>query len=295
MIWPGIYNIGIGLKFSKKMVESTLGFSSKRNLPKIHSFSLRKWTKTFESSASKKNILLFADEFTNYNDTPIGIKSILLFDKLGYKVRIPHHFDSGRTYLSKGLLKEAEKLAVRNVLALSDVVGEDNPLVGLEPSAILTIRDEYPELVPAYLKDKALCLAKYTYTFEEFMAKESDAGIIDTALFVEDEKNIRFHAHCFQKALSDTSLTKKVLEIPANYAATEIPSGCCGMAGSFGYEKEHYDLSMKIGELVLFPDVREHKDESMIVAAGTSCRHQIKDGANVEALHPAEVLYDALK
>ncbi|MBS2097826.1 FAD-binding and (Fe-S)-binding domain-containing protein [Carboxylicivirga linearis] len=295
MIWPSLYNIGIGLKFSKKIAESGFGFSSKRSLPSIHSNSLRKWTKTFKPTPSNKNIFLFADEFTNYNDTLIGIKSILLFDKLGYGVRVPHHFDSGRTYLSKGLLKEAEKFAVRNVLALSEVVGDDNPLVGIEPSAILTIRDEYLELVPSYLKEKALYLAKHTYTFEEFMAKENDAGAIDKTLFVEEERNIRFHAHCYQKALSDTSLTKKVLEIPGKYTADEIPSGCCGMAGSFGYEKEHYDLSMKIGELVLFPDVREHKDESMIVAAGTSCRHQIKDGTNVEALHPAEVLYEALK
>nr|WP_319401396.1 FAD-linked oxidase C-terminal domain-containing protein [uncultured Carboxylicivirga sp.] len=295
MMWPYLYNIGVKTKLSKIITESIVGFSAKRSLPQLSSFTLKKWAKKNAKSVGDKNVLLFADEFTNYNDTEVGVKTILLLERLGYNVKVPNHLDSGRTYLSKGLLKEAVKLATRNVLLLSEVVGEKNILIGVEPSAILTLRDEYPELVPAYLKDKAHRLAKYTLTFEEFMAKENEEGRVDQSLFVEDEKNVRFHAHCYQKALSDTSLTKRVLEIPLNYTADEIPSGCCGMAGSFGYEKEHYDLSMKIGELVLFPDVRENKDRSLIVAAGTSCRHQIKDGTDVVAIHPAEVLFDALK
>ncbi|MCU4162667.1 FAD-binding and (Fe-S)-binding domain-containing protein [Carboxylicivirga caseinilyticus] len=295
MIWPYLYNKGVGLKITGSITESLFSFSSKRSLPKLHSFTLRKWAKNHAIKETNRNVMLFADEFTNYNDTPIGIKTILLLEKLGYSVSVPYHAESGRTFLSKGLVGDAKVLAVKNVLALSDVVDEKNPLVGVEPSAILTIRDEYPELVPTYLKEKALQLARYTFTFEEFMAKELDEGKIDQSLFVEDEKNIRFHAHCYQKALSDTSYTKKVLEIPINYRADEIPSGCCGMAGSFGYEKEHYDLSMKIGELVLFPDVRENKERSLIVAAGTSCRHQIKDGTDVAAIHPVEVLFEALK
>jgi Fe-S oxidoreductase len=239
--------------------------------------------------------MIFADEFTNYNDTNIGVKTILLLEKLGYSVKVPHHYDSGRTYLSKGFLKEAVKLAEKNILALSDVVGSHNPLVGIEPSAILTLRDEYPDLVPSYLKEKAAVLAKYSLTFEEFLAQQYDDGQIVSSAFTDEKREIRFHAHCYQKALSDTSLTQKVLEIPANYTANEIPSGCCGMAGSFGYEKEHYDLSMKIGELVLFPDVRANKEHALISATGTSCRHQIKDGTDVTALHPAEILFEALK
>nr|WP_321405637.1 FAD-linked oxidase C-terminal domain-containing protein [uncultured Carboxylicivirga sp.] len=295
MIWPYLYNKGVGLKITGKITESFFGFSSKRSFPKLHSFSLRKWAKKYEIKETDRNVMLFADEFTNYNDTPIGIKTILLLEKLGYGVSVPYHVESGRTFLSKGLVGDAKVLAEKNVLALSEVVNEKNPLIGVEPSAILTIRDEYPELVPVYLKEKALQLARYTFTFEEFMAKELDEGKIDRSLFVEDEKNIRFHAHCYQKALSDTSYTKKVLEIPINYRADEIPSGCCGMAGSFGYEKEHYDLSMKIGELVLFPDVRKNGENSLIVAAGTSCRHQIKDGTDVAAFHPVEVLFQAMK
>ena len=131
--------------------------------------------------------------------------------------------------------------------------------------------------------------------FEEFIAREIDKGNIEESQFTDEPLNIKFHGHCQQKAIAGTSATAEALSIPKNYKVEEIPSGCCGMAGSFGYEKEHYDLSMKIGELVLFPEVRKSKDNHIIVAGGTSCRCQIKDGTNVDALHPAEVLYKALK
>ncbi len=295
MVFPYLYNIGINLKLIKRFNEINLGFSSKRSLPKLSRQSLRTWTRKNKNASEGRQVFLFADEFTNYNDASIGIQTILLLEKLGYTTKVPHHFDSGRTYLSKGLLKDAAKLAERNVLALSEIVSSESPLIGVEPSAILTLRDEYPELVPDYLKEKARQLAKYTMTIEEYLAHELDQGNIDKAEFVDESKDIRFHAHCYQKAISETSLTKKILEIPRNYSAVEIQSGCCGMAGSFGYEKEHYDLSMKIGELVLFPDVRENMNKALIAASGTSCRHQIKDGTGVEAQHPVQVLFEALK
>jgi len=191
-------------------------------------------------------------------------------------------------------LKQAQKIAGKNIKALMGYLQEEVQLVGIEPSAILTFRDEYPDLVSPALKEPALKLAARTKTFEEFLSAEFEKGNISSDAFTKEEQRIRFHAHCYQKALSDTSLTKKVLEIPVNYSAEEISSGCCGMAGAFGYEKEHYDVSMKIGELVLFPDVRKHKDDVLLAAAGTSCRHQIKDGTDVDAFHPAYILYKAL-
>ncbi len=130
---------------------------------------------------------------------------------------------------------------------------------------------------------------------EEFISREIDEENIVPSDFNEEKVNIKMHGHCYQKSLSSVSFTKKILSLPKNYKVTNIPSGCCGMAGSFGYEKEHYDVSMKVGELVLFPAVRAAEKETIISAAGTSCRHQIKDGTGRDALHPVQILYKALK
>lgn len=129
---------------------------------------------------------------------------------------------------------------------------------------------------------------------DEFIAAEIEKGQISTALFTKEKKLIKLHGHCQQKALSSVAPSVKLLSFPENYTVETIPSGCCGMAGSFGYEKEHYDLSMQIGELVLFPTVRQQSDDVIVAAPGTSCRHQIKDGTGRKALHPVEVLYEAL-
>ncbi len=295
MPFSTLYNKGIKWNWVKELNERYLGFSSKRNLPELSNQSFMKWGKQRKMFNNKTaSLILFADEFTNFNDAEIGIKAVLLFEKLGYHVKMARHQESGRTFLSKGLLKEASRIAEQNVLMLADLVSEECPLVGIEPSAILTIRDEYTELVPEYLKEKANYLARHTYTFEEYLYKEKEVKRITEQLFTSDKQEVSFHAHCYQKALSETNYTKSILELPENYTAKEIPSGCCGMAGSFGYEKQHYDLSMKIGELVLFPEVRRNRNTSLIAAAGTSCRHQIKDGTEVSALHPVEVLYEAL-
>lgn len=291
-----LYNKGVKMGWYKHLSEKYIGITAKRQLPQLSSTTLYRWDKKRKkASATTRTVYLYADEFTNYHDTPVGISAVLLLEQLGYKVLMTRPLESGRTYLSKGLLKEAAKLAGRNVQLLSEVVSENTPLVGLEPSAILSFRDEYIDLVADNLVKQAKQLADCAYTFEEFLARELVEGNIDRALFTDEHKVLKFHAHCYQKALSDSKLTKTILEIPINYKAEEIPSGCCGMAGSFGYEKEHYDLSMKIGELVLFPEVRKHHVSASIVAGGTSCRHQIKDGTGVVADHPAQVLFAALK
>jgi Fe-S oxidoreductase len=242
----------------------------------------------------QKKVYLFCDEFTNYNDTEIGIKAIQLLEKLGYEVVIPNHIESGRTWLSKGLLRKAKEIVNKNIALLHPIIGEQTPLIGIEPSAILTFRDEYIDLATDEQLEAARQLSKHVFTFEEFIAREIENGAIRKEQFTTEKKLIQLHGHCQQKALSSTAPSVKMMSLPVNYTVQTIPSGCCGMAGSFGFEKEHYDLSMKIGELVLFPAVRRQPDEVIIAAAGTSCRHQVKDGTGRHALHPVEVLFEAL-
>ena len=167
-------------------------------------------------------------------------------------------------------------------------------MIGIEPSAILTFRDEYVDLATDDQLETAKALATNAYLIDEFLAMEIEKGNIDKNAFTKEKQLIKLHGHCQQKALSSVLPSVRVLTLPENYVVEVIPSGCCGMAGSFGYEKEHYDLSMKIGELVLFPTVRSQDEQTIIAAPGTSCRHQIKDGTGKKAMHTVEILYDAL-
>jgi len=295
---PSVANFFMSNRFTSTVIKKTLGFAVERSMPLLHKTTLKNWAnknqKHNKNTTYKKEVVLFIDEFTNYNDTHIGITTIRLLTRLGYKVLLVPHAESGRAYLSKGLLRKAKKIAIKNVTLLKNIITEGKPLIGIEPSAILTFRDEYPDLVGNNLKASAQALAKNALMIDEFIAREYDAGFIDSSLFVNDYKEVKLHGHCQQKAIASTAPTIKMLTIPKNYKVKEIPSGCCGMAGSFGFEKEHYKLSMQIGELVLFPEVRKTKKEAIIVAPGTSCRHQIKDGTDREALHPVEVLFGAL-
>ena len=293
---PAVYNWFVSNAFFSKLMMNTLGFSAQRKMPTLYKVSLDKWFHKHSSTQENagKTVYLFNDEFTRYNDTEIGITTIMLLSKLGYKVVIPKHKESGRTFLSKGLLRKAKKIANKNVELLSSLISDEKPLVGIEPSTILSFKDEYPELVDAALIDDAKSLAQHTFTIEEFIVREFRAGRIKREQFTKKAKKIKFHGHCQQKAIIGTSSTQEMLSIPENYQVEEIPSGCCGMAGSFGFEKEHYELSMKIGEMVLFPAVRNAGEDVVISAPGTSCRHQIKDGTNKKALHPVEVLWEAL-
>lgn len=293
---PWAYNLILGNAPLRKIANRIIGFHPERTMPLLSSNTLKQWYKKSENTASKstKKVYLFCDEFTNFNDVEIGKKAFDLLQKLGYDVIIPNHVDSGRAYLSKGLLKDAQKLANQNVALLKDVVTEETPIIGIEPSAILTFRDEYPDLVEANLAESAKKLAKNALMIDEFIAREIDAKRITAESFTSEKRLIKLHGHCQQKAVASLTPTKKILSLPKNYEVHLIPSGCCGMAGSFGYEKEHYDLSMKIGELVLFPTVRKQPEEVIIAAPGTSCRHQIHDGTGRKALHPVEILWQAL-
>ena len=217
-----------------------------------------------------------------------------MLTQLGYAVKMIDHEESGRTWLSKGLVRKAKVIANRNIELFSEIITHNTPLIGIEPSAILTFRDEYPDLATDENLDAAQKLSKNVYFIDEFIAREIDLGNIQSESFTKLEKSIQLHGHCQQKAVGSLFDSVKVLSLPENYSVSTIPSGCCGMAGSFGYEKEHYDVSMKIGELVLFPTVRKTNLTCTIAAPGTSCRHQIKDGTGVRAMHTVEILYDAL-
>ncbi len=295
-LMPGMYNFVTKNKTTGGLIKRMSGFAQERSMPAVYKTTLKSWFKKRQKPKGKgqKAVHLFCDEFTNYNDTEIGIKAILLLEKLGYEVIVPEHLESSRTWLSKGLLRDAKKIINKNIAALKDLVTDDKPLIGIEPSAILTFRDEYIDLADDELFDAAKSLSQHVFTIEEFIAKEIDKGNITSAQFKNDKRNIKLHGHCQQKALSSVAPTVKILSLPQNYSVETIPSGCCGMAGSFGYEKEHYDISMKIGELVLFPTVRKQPADTIIAAPGTSCRHQIKDGTGKIAKHPAEILYEAL-
>ncbi|MBK6936386.1 MAG: FAD-binding protein [Chitinophagaceae bacterium] len=298
-LFPWAFNWFYGVPFFRKMAHRMVGFHPDRTMPKLARQTLLSWYRKYQKSKiqnpKSQNVFLFCDEFTNYNDAEIGKKAILLLEKLGYSVIIPQHVESGRTYLSKGLVKKAKAIANRNIELLSPVVSPQTPILGIEPSGILTFRDEYIDLATPENRSKAIEMAKAAFTMEEFIAQQYEAGNISRHLFTEEVKNIHIHGHCYQKALSSQQHSKACMEIPVNYKATLIPSGCCGMAGGFGYEKEHYAIAQQVGELVLFPAVRAAGENEIVVAAGTSCRHQVKDGTHKIALHPVEVLYDALK
>ncbi|MBU3914382.1 FAD-binding oxidoreductase, partial [bacterium] len=282
------------------LIKKIAGFAVERQIPLLQTTTLTRWAKSnLEERNQKvkktiKKVYFFNDEFTNHNDAKIGITAIKLLNRLGYKVIMPRVGESGRSWLSKGFVRKARKIANENILLLKDIVNEDHPLIGLDPSTILCFRDEYPDLADEKLKQCAERLALSAVLLDEFLASEMDAGHIQKDQFTREEKKIKFHGHCHQKALASTKSLKKILSFPENYSAEEIGSGCCGMAGSFGFEKEHYELSSKIAELIILPEIRKTSDNTIIAASGTSCRQQISEKSGRDVKHPAEVLFDAL-
>ena len=296
---PPVFNFFIKNKLTAGIIKNITGFASKRSIPLLYKTTLRTWTRKNLEKINPVHpigsVCLFIDEFSDFNDTETGIAAVRLLTSLNYKVVTIGHKVSARTFLSKGLIRTAKKTIRKNIQALSGIICNELPLIGIEPSAILGFRDEYPELAGDDLKIAAEKIAVNSFMIDEFIAKEFKSGRIGRSSFIEERANILLHAHCQQKAVASSSFTIEALSIPVNYSVKEIPSGCCGMAGSFGYEKEHFELSNKVGELILFPEVRNSDRNTIISAPGTSCRHHIKDGTGRVALHPALVLYNALK
>ena len=327
-----LYNFFAGWGPSAALLKRILRFAAERQIPALSRRTLRQLLRregfSLTADGRPRRVYLFADEFTNYQEAELGLTFAKLLRRLGYEVVVPRHVESGRAAISKGCLKLARRFAVRNVHLLADVVTADAPLVGIEPSCILSFRDEYPDLVPQEMRPAAKALAANCLLFDEFLAREAAAGRITADVFRDDSVEVWLHGHCHQKALVGVEKTVSALKLLRGATVHVIPSGCCGMAGSFGYEKEHYRRSLEIGEMVLFPAVRRAlhipsapsapsasssptaaslfpgasgipvQDAAVpvvVVAPGTSCRQQILDGTGAHAVHPVELLYAWLR
>ena len=306
-LMPHIYNFFASNRFTSAILKRLAGFAPERKIPLIQRSQL---STVHTASADRQNcqlstkkVYLFLDEFTRYNEPSLAQTFIRLLNRLGYQVIIPRHTQSGRAAISKGCLRQAKRYAEKNIRLLKDLITDETPLVGIEPSCILSFRDEYPALMANDANDAndAKKLAKNCLLFDEFLMREVEAGRITADQFSDLPAEIWLHGHCHQKALVGVEKTAALLRLPANTTVHVIPSGCCGMAGSFGYEKAHYRTSIAIGEMILFPAVREavksHTVEHpvFIAAPGTSCRTQILDGTGITALHPIEIMYRMLR
>lgn len=290
-----LYNFMITWKPTSSLIKKTIGFAEERELPKLQKAKIPK-----QVIKSEKKIWLFLDEFTRNHEPELAEHFIGLLNTLGYEVEIPKLMESGRAAISKGCLKRAKKIAEKNVKLLSPLTSDLSPLIGIEPSCILSFRDEYPDLVPAELRHDTKELGRHSLLFDEFLLREIKAGHISRDSFDQTPIEIFLHGHCHQKALVGVEVMAEVLRQLLNAKVNVIPNGCCGMAGSFGYEKEHYKTSLEIGEMVLFPAVRKAVSQStvqptFVCAPGTSCRQQILDGTGVKAVHPIEILNKYLK
>jgi Fe-S oxidoreductase len=243
--------------------------------------------------ASGPEVVLFADTFNRYYERENLDAALDVLTGAGYRVHLPKVANGssrplccGRTFLTAGLVAEAKAEAARSMVSLLPFARRGVPIVGLEPSCIFTFRDELPSLAPG---EDAKLLAKSTFLFEEFLAKEIEAGRFNPAL-APIGSNAVLHGHCHQKAFDVMGPVQKVLARVPGLKVELIESSCCGMAGAFGYQKETIDVSLKMAELSLLPAVRKAKDDTILVADGTSCRHQIKDGSGRAAIHVALVL-----
>ncbi|GAB4293239.1 MAG: FAD-binding and (Fe-S)-binding domain-containing protein [Myxococcota bacterium] len=298
VVFATLLNWMLSLSFVKRINEALLGIDRRRAMPKFAKRSFTKWWKRRRKEAKAKDyhgtVALFVDCFTEANEPEIGIAAVNVLETLGYKVILPKTKCCSRPMISKGLLKQAKRYAEYNVEGLIRYADEGIPIIGLEPSCILTMKDEYLDLVR---DERAKKIARHIYTFEEFIASATAEGKLEIK-FNEAKAKVLFHGHCHQKAIIGTNPAKVALSLHKGYEFVEIPSGCCGMAGSFGYEKEHYDLSIAVGEDVLFPYLRKAKEAGgnfVVAASGASCRHQIKDGTGITADHPAVILWQAMK
>ena len=311
-LMPSVYNWFASNPVTSSILKKMMDFAPERSIPKISNSAsdlTAKRSNSVSGLTAQRFIYFFLDEFTKYNEPELAQTFVELLTKLGYQVIIPKHVESGRAAISKGCLRLAKKQADQNVRLLKDLITAQTPLVGIEPSCILTFRDEYPHLVREELREAAQQLAQHSLLYDEFLMQEVEAGRITKDAFTDREMEIWLHGHCHQKALVGVEKTAALLDLPTNTTVHVIPSGCCGMAGSFGYEQAHYKTSIAIGEMVLFPAVRKamkNTDRStdriqstdpitLIAAPGISCRTQIKDGTGIIAHHPIEILNRLLK
>ena len=297
-----LYNLFATWQPSALIIKKIVSFAPERSIPTLSRKTMRQQVLAarLKPQHKKGRVYLFADEFTNLQEAQLGLTFAQLLTNLGYEVVVPKTAESGRAAISKGCLHLAAQYATQNVRQLSPLVTEETPLVGIEPSCILSFRDEYPDLVPSHMRSQAESLGRNCLLYDEFIMREVARGNITPDQFRSDPVEIWLHGHCHQKALVGIEKTAAMLRLLRGCTLHVIPSSCCGMAGSFGYEKEHYRTSLAIGEMVLFPAVRKAMQPSdpsptatptLVAAPGTSCRQQILDGTGIHAVHPIEILH----
>jgi len=280
------------------LTEKLFGLSARRSLPRWSSRPFVSPAKSAALGTSDREVVLFVDTFSRWFEPDNARAALEVLVAAGYQVEIAAPADNGRplccgrTFLAAGLVEEARIEAQRMLEALRPYVERGIAVVGLEPSCLLTLRDEY---LAMGLGDEAARLATHALLFEEFIAAQADAGALRLELAPLASNAALLHGHCHQKAFDAMPAVRKVLDMVPGLKVETVESSCCGMAGSFGYEAEHFDVSMRMAELSLLPAVRKVKPETVVVADGTSCRHQIHDGSGREALHVARVLQMALK
>ncbi|MEE9257313.1 MAG: FAD-linked oxidase C-terminal domain-containing protein, partial [bacterium] len=280
--------------FVRSLMDRFLGVDIRRELPPLAAETFEEWVRAPTrpaNEAPRGKVLFMNDPFTNFHHPETGRAAVRLLEAAGFDVALAEMGCCGRPQISNGLLREARNLAGDNLMRLSGAMKEGLLIVGVEPSCLLTLRDEYPDLI---IGDDMRRLADSVFLLEEFLLRLKEKGELDLK-FREMPGRALVHGHCHQKSLIGTGPSLEALGLVPGLEVEEIPSGCCGMAGSFGYEKEHYEVSMAVGELKLFPAVREGGEGVHIIANGVSCRQQIAHGTGRTARHLAEFLADALE
>jgi Fe-S oxidoreductase len=290
-------NLRDALPGAAALSEKWLGLSAKRSLPKWRADTFLRGAIRPARKNATDEVVLLADTFNNYFE-PENLRAALrVLEAARYTVHIAYPRDGGRplccgrTFLSAGLIDQARAEGRRMIDALTPYARRNVPIVGLEPSCLFTLRDEF---LAMFVRDEVGPLADQAMLFEEFLSREAQAGKLKLDLRPLDTSKALLHGHCHQKAFGVMSHVERVLKQVPGLSVETIASSCCGMAGAFGYEAEHYDVSMRMGEANLLPAARAADKDTLLVADGTSCRHQIKDGASREALHVARVLERAL-
>ena len=285
-------NWAVNNTFSKWIAEKVIGVDRRRDMPTFVRPTYEQWFRKRRSRrTSDKKVALFSDTFMNYSEPSIGKAAVEVLEACGFEVLLPEKRCCGRPLISEGMLDRAIENASYNINTLRAYADKGIPIIGCEPSCTSAITDDYVELIGT---PDAKRVAEATYSFEEFFAQLVEDGELPLE-FSTEPRDILLHGHCHQRALVGIQPTVKMLSLPAEHKVTVIDSSCCGMAGAFGYEKKHYELSMNIGELRLFEAVREKPPGSFTLsAAGFSCRHQLEHGTGVQPKHPIEVLRDAI-
>ena len=287
---PALVNWLSSLAPSRWALERIAGIDRRRPLPSLAAQTFTDWfaRRTPPTAAPRGEVVLFNDTFTTYNVPEIARAAVGVLEAAGYRVVLVDRKCCGRPLISKGMLAEARDHAAWNVERLAPYARRGVPIVGLEPSCLLTLRDETVDLVRT---EDARAVAKQSFLFEELLVRERSRGL--ALSFGAKGRKALLHGHCHQKALVGTAPTVAALRW-AGFEVEEVDSGCCGMAGSFGFEREHYDISIALGNRRLAPAVKAATAETEIVAPGISCRQQIQHLAGRRAKHPAEVLHESL-